>query len=158
MSRLNAHTFAFLDVETTGLSPWFGDRVCEVAIIRCEEDKVIDSFDSLLNPERPLSPGAARVNGLKDSELKKAPKFNKVAEKVLTLARDAVIVCHNVPFDMGFLSAELGGSTKTFPPSSRWTLSNLPANILILIQTVCNPLLTGWKSKSPTPTAPSTTP
>ena len=102
-------------METTGLSPWFGDRICEVAIVRCEGDQVIDSFDSLLNPERPLSPGAARVNGLKDSELKKAPKFNKVAEKVLTLARDAVIVCHNVPFDMGFLSAELGRVNKHLP-------------------------------------------
>ncbi len=62
-----------------------------------------------------FSPGAARVNGLKDAELKKAPKFNKVAEKVLTLARDAVIVCHNVPFDMGFLSAELGRVNKHLP-------------------------------------------
>lgn len=115
MSKLNSHTFAYLDVETTGLSPWFGDRICEIAVLRCEGDKVIDSFDSLLNPERPLSPGAARVNGLKDSDLKKAPKFINAAERVMDLVKDAVIVCHNVPFDMGFLSSELGRINKHLP-------------------------------------------
>jgi len=55
MSKLNSHTFAYLDVETTGLSPWFGDRICEIAVVRCEADQVIDRFDSLLNPERPIS-------------------------------------------------------------------------------------------------------
>src|SRR4030095_7548013 len=115
MSKLNSHTFAYLDVETTGLSPWFGDRICEVAVLRCEGDKVIDSFDSLLNPERLLSPGAARVNGLKDSDLNNAPRFTDVVERILALIKDAVIVCHNVPFDLGFLSSELGRMDKHLP-------------------------------------------
>ena len=115
MSKLNSHTFAYLDVETTGLSPWFGDRICEIAVLRCEGDKVIDTFDSLLNPERPLSPGAARVNGLKDSDLKKAARFIDVAEQVMALTKDAVIVCHNVPFDLGFLRSELGRINKLLP-------------------------------------------
>jgi DNA polymerase III subunit epsilon len=115
MSQLHSHTFAYLDVETTGLSPWFGDRICEVAVLRCEGDKAIDSFDSLLNPERLLSPGAARVNGLKDSDLEKAPRFTEVVERVLALIKDAVIVCHNVPFDLGFLSSELGRMNKHLP-------------------------------------------
>jgi DNA polymerase-3 subunit epsilon len=115
MSKLNSHTFAYLDVETTGLSPWFGDRICEIAVLRCEGDEVIDTFSSLLNPERPISPGAARVNGLKDSDLKKAPRFIEVAERVIALIKDAVIVCHNVPFDLGFLSSELGRINKLLP-------------------------------------------
>ena len=115
MSKLSSHTFAYLDVETTGLSPWFGDRICEIAVIRCEGNKVIESFDSLLNPERPISPGAARVNGLKDSDLKKACRFADVAEQVMTILKDAVIVCHNVPFDLGFLSSELGRLNRHLP-------------------------------------------
>lgn len=106
-SQLSSHTFTYLDVETTGLSPWFGDRICEIAVVRCEGDQVVDSFDSLLNPGRPISPGAARVNGLKDSDLEQAPQFSAVAEQVMTLVKGAVIVCHNVPFDLGFLSNEL---------------------------------------------------
>ncbi len=115
MSKLTSHTFAYLDVETTGLSPWFGDRICEIAILRCEGDEVIESFDSLLNPERSLSPGAARVNGLHDSDLKNAPRFRDVAEQVLGLAKDTVIVCHNAPFDLGFLSSELGRMNRHLP-------------------------------------------
>jgi len=112
MSQLISYTFAYLDVETTGLSPWFGDRICEIAVVRCEGDKVLDTFDSLLNPERPISPGAARVNGLKDSELQAAPRFMDIAERVMALVKDSVIVCHNVPFDLGFLSSELGRINK----------------------------------------------
>ena len=115
MSPLISHTFAYLDLETTGLSPWFGDRVCEIAVVRCEGDKVVESFSSLLNPERPISPGAARVNGLKDSDLEDDPPFGQVAEQVMALARDAVIVCHNVPFALGFLSGELGRINKSLP-------------------------------------------
>ena len=75
MSGLNSHTFAFLDVETTGLSPWFGDRICEIAIARCDGDMIVEKFDTLLNPERPISPGAARVNRLKDTDLIDAPNL-----------------------------------------------------------------------------------
>ena len=107
MNWLNSHTFAFLDVETTGLSPWFGDRICEIAVLRCDGEKIVGSFDTLLNPERPISPGAARVNGLNDTDLIDAPQFRDIAEQVMLLVRDAVIVCHNVPFDLGFLSSEL---------------------------------------------------
>lgn len=107
MSRLNSHTFAFLDAETTGLSPWFGDRICEIAVLRCNGEKIIETFDTLLNPERLISPGAARVNGLKDADLIDAPKFGDIADQVMHLVRDSVIVCHNVPFDLGFLNSEL---------------------------------------------------
>jgi DNA polymerase-3 subunit epsilon len=107
MSKLTSHTFAYLDVETTGLSPWFGDRICEIAVIRCVGDEVVDRYDSLLNPKRPISPGARRVNGLNDSDLLHAPGFDEIVERVTPLLQDAVIVCHNIPFDLGFLSSEL---------------------------------------------------
>lgn len=115
MGRLGSRTYAYLDVETTGLSAWFGDRICEIAVIRCQGDDAVGSFDSLINPERLISPGAARVNGLKDSELINAPRFVEVTERVLALLEDAVIVCHNVPFDLGFLTSELGRANRQFP-------------------------------------------
>jgi DNA polymerase III epsilon subunit-like protein len=36
MAKLDQHARAILDVETTGLSPWFGDRICEIAVARCQ--------------------------------------------------------------------------------------------------------------------------
>ena len=98
--------FAFLDLETTGLSPWFGDRVCEVGIVLTEGKRIKEQYQQLVNPERPLSPGAASTNGLTDEELKSAPLFADVAPKVLGWLSDAVVVCHNAQFDVQFLDSE----------------------------------------------------
>jgi len=107
---------AFLDVETTGLSPWFGDRICEIAIVRCQENETVDTFDTLVNPERPISPGASRVNGLTDDDVADAPPFTEIANKAKLLLDEAIIVCHNVPFDLGFLSNEFHRLGNEFPP------------------------------------------
>jgi DNA polymerase III subunit epsilon len=116
MSNLASRTLAFLDVETTGLSPWFGDRICEIAIQRCQSDAILDTFDTLVNPERPISPGAARVNGLTELDLADAPLFAEIAAQVRLWLEDAVIVCHNAPFDLGFVSSEFNRLGQSFSP------------------------------------------
>ncbi len=106
MFDLSSARFAFLDLETTGLSPWFGDRICEAGILLTEGRRIKDQFQTLVNPERPLSPGAARVNGLTDAELAAAPLFAAIADKVEAHLRGAVVVCHNTQFDLQFLDNE----------------------------------------------------
>jgi len=98
--------FAFLDLETTGLSPWFGDRVCEVGIVLTEGKRIKDTYQTLVNPERPLSPAAASTNHLTDEELAEAPLFGDVYPDVAACLQGAVLVCHNAPFDMQFLDSE----------------------------------------------------
>jgi DNA polymerase III epsilon subunit family exonuclease len=98
--------FAFLDLETTGLSPWFGDRVCEVGIVITDGKRIKEQYQTLVNPERPLSVGAASTNGLTDEELESAPSFEEVGPKVLGLLSDTVVVCHNAKFDLQFLDKE----------------------------------------------------
>ena len=78
MGKLDSRTLAFLDVETTGLSPWFGDRICEIAILCCKGEEILAAFDTLVNPARPISPGAARVNGLTEADLADAPSFAEI--------------------------------------------------------------------------------
>lgn len=98
--------FAFLDLETTGLSPWFGDRICEVGIVITEGRRIKETYQTLVNPERELSFGAASTNGLSDAELATAPLFASVADKVESHLREAVVVCHNAQFDLQFLDNE----------------------------------------------------
>jgi DNA polymerase III subunit epsilon len=98
--------FAFLDLETTGLSPWFGDRICEVGIVLTEGKRIKQTYQSLINPERPLSPGAASANGLSDGMLAEAPSFPVLASTIQVLLKDTVIVCHNAQFDLQFLDSE----------------------------------------------------
>ena len=106
MFDLSNCRFAFLDLETTGLSPWFGDRICEVGIVLTEGKRIKGTFETLVNPGRELSPAAASTNGLTDAELASAPPFEAVADKISAHLRDAVVVCHNAQFDLQFLDSE----------------------------------------------------
>jgi DNA polymerase-3 subunit epsilon len=106
MFDLSNCRFAFLDVETTGLSPWFGDRICEVGIVLSEGKRIKSTYQQLVNPERELSPAAASTNRLTDAELKSAPLFAEIATEVESQLQDAVVVCHNAQFDLQFLDSE----------------------------------------------------
>jgi DNA polymerase-3 subunit epsilon len=98
---------AFLDVETTGLNPDWGDRVVEIAIVRARGLSEMTRFVSLVNPQRRLSPEAMRVNGITPSMVANAPIFCDLLDQLLPLLENVVLVCHNVPFDLRFLEAEL---------------------------------------------------
>ncbi len=104
---LDQITFALFDVETTGLSPAYGHRVCEVACLRWRDGVETGSFESLVDPGRAISPGAFAVNRITPEMLTGAPAFGAIADPLLALMEDAVLVAHNAPFDLGFLAAEL---------------------------------------------------
>jgi DNA polymerase-3 subunit epsilon len=97
----------FFDLETTGLDLSDGHRVCEVALLRVRGGLVEDYLGALVRPGRRLDPQAAAVNGFNDDELAVAPPFHAVAGRVVALASGAVMIAHNLPFDMAFLNAEL---------------------------------------------------
>ncbi|MFM8426057.1 MAG: exonuclease domain-containing protein [Chloroflexota bacterium] len=117
MLELSNTRFAFLDIETTGLSPWFGDRICQVAVIITEGKRIKRTLDLLIDPERELSPSAVHVNGLEASALKGKPRFAEVADQLHDALKDSVIVCHNAKFDIQFLDNEYRklGRTIEFP-------------------------------------------
>lgn len=104
---LHEAPLAFLDVETTGLRPDLGDRVVEIAVVRAQGLSEVTRFVSLVNPQRRLKPDAVRVNGITPSMVANAPVFSDLLDQVLPLIEDVVLVCHNAPFDLGFLEAEL---------------------------------------------------
>lgn len=99
--------YAFVDVETTGLSPWAGDRVCEVGVVRCQGDTEIGRLATMVNPLRPISPGAYRVNRITPAMLVGAPTFDQIADEVRRVLDGCVLVAHNAGFDVGFLAREL---------------------------------------------------
>jgi DNA polymerase III epsilon subunit family exonuclease len=98
---------AFFDVETTGLDPSYGDRICEVGILLCHGFEIEQEYGSFINPQKPVTLAASAISGITDDMVKDAPLFAEVSDEVVKLLSDSVIVCHNVPFDMGFLANEL---------------------------------------------------
>jgi DNA polymerase-3 subunit epsilon len=113
----NRQTTSVFDVETTGLNAHLGDRICEVGIVVAQGDRILDTFQTLVNPHRPISPGAASVNGLSDEQVSQAPSFEEIAVQVLDRLDGAILICHNAPFDLGFLDAELSRLGRSWQPA-----------------------------------------
>jgi DNA polymerase III epsilon subunit family exonuclease len=99
-------SLTFVDVETTGLHAAMGDRVCEIALLRVEQEREVARFASLVQPGRPMTSGAAAINGITDAMLVDAPPFAGFIPHVQALLHDSVFVAHNAPFDLGFLRHE----------------------------------------------------
>lgn len=99
--------FVVFDTETTGLDPAGGDRIVEIAALRLKGDADLGSFQSLVNPQRPVSPAAFAVNGISPEMLAPAPLMAEVLPGFLRFIEGACLCSYNMPFDMGFLNQEL---------------------------------------------------
>jgi len=99
--------YVVFDVETTGLSVLGGDRMVEIAAIKVKERKIVDTFESFINPQRLIPIEAQRVNNITEDMVKKAPTREEILPKVLDFIGGACLVGHNVKFDLNFLCYEL---------------------------------------------------
>ena len=99
--------FLVVEVETTGLSADNGDRVCELGAVVLRGGAVVDTFGTLIDPERPVSAGAYAVNRISPAMLAGAPTFGAVTERFRAMMEGAILVAYNAPFDLSFLSMEL---------------------------------------------------
>lgn len=97
--------YAIIDLETTGGQP-AQDRITEIAIFIHDGEKVVDQFDTLLNPGRPIPFFISQLTGITDDMVRDAPKFHEVARKVVEMTEGCVFVAHNVRFDYSFLKKE----------------------------------------------------
>ncbi|MCG8346286.1 MAG: WYL domain-containing protein [Chloroflexales bacterium] len=104
---LDALPLVFFDVETTGLFPSQGHRICELALLRVCNGEIQAQFSTLVDPQRPLEARAFAINGISEELLRDAPPFRQIAAIVQELLDDAVVIAHNAPFDMAFLGREL---------------------------------------------------
>ncbi len=120
--------FAVVDVETTGLR-WRTDRIVEVAVVRTDaEGRVLAELSTLVNPER--NPGATHIHGLGAEDLESAPTFVEVLSEVVRFLEGAVLVGHNVKFDLAFLGEELGRLGLALPHSPRVCTRELAMRVL----------------------------
>ena len=109
--------YAILDVETTGLNPRGHDRVIEVAVVRLDSELVPrDQLSTLVNPERDVGP--TWLHGIRAGDVLEAPRFDEIGGRIADALRGALIVGHNVSFDLRFLQAEFerAGFSIPIPP------------------------------------------
>ena len=98
---------AVIDFETTGLSPAFGARPTEIAIVLIAEGKIIDRFQSLMNPGVSIPNDIQVLTGITNEMVRKAPKVEAVMSNAVQYVGTHPIVAHNAAFDSKFWDAEL---------------------------------------------------
>ena len=127
--------YVVLDVETTGLRPDRGDRVVSLAGVRVRGGEVRrdEVFNSLVNPGRPIPARSSAVHGITDERVAGMPPLDDVLPMFLRFAGDAVIVGHEVWFDLAFLE----------PEAKRLGLPAIPSGNGVVDTRLCSRLIHG---------------
>ena len=102
---LSELTFTVFDTETTGLNPSQGDEIIQIGATRVLNGKLLrsESFEQLVDPQRPLAPESAKIHGISSEMLRGQPTIDKVLPAFHAFAADTVLIAHNAAFDMRFL-------------------------------------------------------
>ncbi|HTN17726.1 MAG TPA: exonuclease domain-containing protein [Chitinophagaceae bacterium] len=98
--------FAIVDIETTG-GHASGGAITEVAILIHDGQSVIDSFETLIDPLRPIPYYIQTLTGIDEEMIRTAPTFAQVAHRIYELLAGCIFVAHNVNFDYSFLKHHL---------------------------------------------------
>ncbi len=131
--------YAIIDIETTGGIPK-RDKITEIAIITHNGQKILEEYQSLVNPERSIPPQITRITGITNDMVADAPKFYELAKTIIEMTEGAIFVAHNVRFDYQFIKEEFKSlgytytkrnlcsvrlARKAFPHLKSYSLGNL---------------------------------
>lgn len=94
--------YVVLDIETTGFSKEFS-KITEIAAIKLMDNKIIDKFQTLVNPEQPIPGKISELTGITDSMVYKQKLIQEILPTFVDFLDDNIVVGHNVDFDYGFL-------------------------------------------------------
>jgi DNA polymerase III epsilon subunit family exonuclease len=97
--------FVAFDTETTGLLAE-SERIVELSGVRFTLDGEVGTYETLVDPQRPIPPGAARVHGIQDADVEGQPKAGEVLLPFAKFCEGAVLLAHNAEFDVNFLAHE----------------------------------------------------
>ena len=140
--------YSIIDIETTG-GHASGNRIIEIAIFNFDGETIVDSYHTLINPERRIPPFITALTGITDDMVADAPVFRDVAKEILSFTSDSIFVAHNVNFDYTFVKKELEAidvsfnrpklctvrlSRKIFPGLPSYSLGNLCGSLSIQIK------------------------
>jgi DNA polymerase III subunit epsilon len=106
-----------VDVETTG---WLEDQgeITEVGAVRLTHGQITGEFSSLVRPRLPIPPDITALTGITDEMVRSAPLPAVAMRTFLAFASDCVLVAHNAPFDLAFLTAACAACRIPWPPAA----------------------------------------
>ena len=94
--------YVLVDIETTGLSPRT-DEIIEIGAIKVKENKIVDTFDTLLKIDDYLNPFITKLTGITNDMLEEGIEQQEALEGFVEFAGNEIIMGHNVNFDINFI-------------------------------------------------------
>lgn len=116
--------YVVLDVETTGGKAG-SDRVIEIGAVKVQAGEVLDTFSTLLNPQRYIPSFITRLTGINSAMVANAPTFSDIAPALSEFLQGAVFVAHNSKFDYGFIRSEFTRLEMPFAMPQLCTVVNM---------------------------------
>jgi len=113
--------YTIIDIETTG-GKYNEEGITEIAIHKFDGNNIIDSFISLINPEKEIQPFVVNLTGINNKMLRNAPKFHEVAKRIVEITKNCTLVAHNANFDYRILRNEFKRLGYTFETSTLCTV------------------------------------
>ena len=106
-----------VDVETTG---WLHEQgeITEIGAVRLTGGQVTGEFSSLVRTRGPIPADITTLTGITDDMVSRAPRPCSALRAFLAFAEDCVLVAHNAPFDLAFLTAACADCQIAWPPAA----------------------------------------
>lgn len=98
--------YAIVDIETTG-GHASAHGITEIAIVIHDGIRIVNRFETLLDPGTPIPLYIQTLTGITDTMVKNAPKFSEIAQHVHEILQPCTFVAHNVNFDYSFVKHHL---------------------------------------------------
>ena len=108
---LNRLSYVVVDTETTGGSHWLHDKITEIAAVVVRNGEIVELFETLVNPQRPIPPFVSRLTNITWDMVKDAPTFDRVVPDLMRVLEGNVFVAHNANFDWRFITSEISRTT-----------------------------------------------
>jgi len=100
---MNKKDLVIVDIETTGLSK-HRHKIIEIAAVKIKNNKIIDEFQSLINPEIKIPSFITKLTGINNNMIKNEKTITDVLPEFLNFLGDNILIAHNANFDYGFIS------------------------------------------------------
>ncbi|MCI8393926.1 MAG: 3'-5' exonuclease [Bacilli bacterium] len=99
-------SYIVFDTETTGLHDQV-DHIIEIGALKVIQNEIVEEFDMLINPGTPIPEIITKITGITTEMISHEKKIEDVLPEFLTFIEDLPLICHNAPFDIGFMNAAL---------------------------------------------------
>ena len=114
MTKWRDLTIVAFDTETSGKYP-LSAEICEIAAVKWQGGAIVDTFESLIKPSKPLVPENIAIHGITNEMVETAPPISERIADFHRFIQGAIVVAHHSPFDLGFVAHEFEKASLPLP-------------------------------------------